>query len=251
MTLLDLFYSIGEAVEGLSRKAIHSIRELVSPTPQSKPPEFRILRRLVRREVTVHELLSLKLQLVLVGYLLLSLLIVLTSRSPYLLVLLFIGEIAYVRYLIKRNWNFFVEAEPYYFFYSVISVISFLSFLGYLLLRKLATSVYYYYGYLIGVLIVVLLFRWYFKERYGREYTYGIVEEIRGDLIRVFVNDDLAANVKPGRYWVPAVPDALPGRVVKLLVEERTLKGSVPVRVLEVYLDQSSHTETEPKDEAE
>ena len=251
MSPLDLFYSIGEAVEELFQKVVNEVKEIVRPTPARSPPDFRILRRLVRRDVTIHELLSLKLQLVLVGYLLLSLLIVLTLRSPYLLALLFIGEIAYLRYLIKRNWNFFVEAEPYYFFYSVISVISFLSFLGYLLLRRFATNVYYYYGYLIGVLIVVLLFRWYFKEKYGRDYTYGIVEEVKGDLVRVFVNDDLAANVKPGRYWVPAVPDAEQGRVVKLLVEERTLRGSVPVRIIEVYLGQSSHTSTLPNEDTE
>ncbi|AJC71857.1 hypothetical protein X802_06545 [Thermococcus guaymasensis DSM 11113] len=251
MSPLDLFYSIGEAVEELFQKVVNEVKEIVRPTPARSPPDFRILRRLVRRDITIHELLSLKLQLVFITYLLLSLMIVLASLTPLLLLALFFIEVLYIRYLVKKNWDFFTDPRPYYFFYSILSVISFLAFLGYLLLRRFATNVYYYYGYLIGVLIVVLLFRWYFKEKYGRDYTYGIVEEVKGDLVRVFVNDDLAANVKPGRYWVPAVPDAEQGRVVKLLVEERTLRGSVPVRIIEVYLGQSSHTSTLPNEDTE
>ncbi len=251
MSPLDLFYLIGETAEELFQKVVNEVKEIVRLTPARSPPDFRILRRLVRRDVTIHELLSLKLQLIFITYLLLSLMIVLASLTPLLLLVLFIIEILYVRCLVKKNWAFFTDPQPYYFFYSILSVISFLAFLGYLLLRRFATNVYYYYGYLIGVLIVVLLFRWYFKEKYGRDYTYGIVEEVKGDLVRVFVNDDLAANVKPGRYWVPAVPDAEPGRVVKLLVEDRTFRSARPVRILEVYLGQSSHTSTSPNEDAE
>ncbi|WP_297417322.1 DUF2101 family protein [Thermococcus sp.] len=41
--------------------------------------------------------------------------------------------------------------------------------------------------------------------------------------------------------------DAEPGSVVKILVEEKALKSARPTRIIEVYLDQSSQRETEPK----
>ena len=252
MAFEDLFYTIGAAFEGAIKKIAALIKEAIKPQRSDRPPQFKFLRKVVRRDITVHELLSLKLQIILIVYLLLSLAIVLILKNPLCLVALFVVEMGYMRYIINRNWDFFVDPEPYRFFYYLISIISLLSFSGYLLLRRLSPSIYYYYAYLLIVLVTVLVFRGYFRHKYGRDYTYGVVEEVKNDLIRVFVNDDLAANVKPGKYWVPAVPDAEPGRVVKLLVEERTLKGAVPVRVLEVYLgDQSSHTSTEPKEEAE
>lgn len=121
-------------------------------------------------------------------------------------------------------------------FYLVVSTIAFVSYVGYVLLRRLSLDAYWYYAYLGVIGLVVILFRHYFKSRYGRDYTYGVVEEVKNDLVKVFVHDDMAANVKPGYYWVPAVPDAEPGVVVKLLVEERVFRSSRPIRILEVYL---------------
>lgn len=247
----DLLYSLGEAVERFAHKAMGTVREIASPGRHEKPPEFGLLRRIVRKNLTPNEFLSLKLQVILLVYLVLSLLVTVFMKSPLYLLILFLGEFLYIRYLILRNWDFFLDPEPYRFFYYWISSIAFLSFMGYLILRRFAPNVYYYYSYLIAVLVAVLVFRHYFKSRYGRDYTYGVVEEVKNDVMRVFVHDDLAANIKPGHYWVPVVPDAEPGRVVKLLLEERTLRGAVPTRVLEVYLDQSSQISTEPKDETE
>lgn len=252
MALGDLFYTIGAIFEEVTERIVTGIRAVIKPQHKDRPPQFKFLRKLVRRDITVHELLSLKLQIILIAYLLLSLVIVLILKNSLCLAALFVAEMGYMRYVINRNWNFFVDPEPYRFFYYWISAISFLSFSGYLFLRRSAVSIYYYYIYLLIVLIAVLIFRWYFRRKYGRDYTYGVVEEVKNDVMQVFVNDDLAANVKPGKYWVPAVPDAKPKRVVKLLVEGRALKGAVPVRVLEVYLgDQSSYTSTEPNEEVE
>ncbi len=251
MNLTEFFYSIGEMVDRFIQRIVETTEEIIIPSKNRDAPEFGFLRKIVKKSFTPHEFLSLELQLVLLSYLLLSLFITVFLGSIVYLSLLFIVEFLSVRYILLKNWDFFIDPEPYRFFYYWLSAIAFLSFLGYLLLRRFSPNVYYYYAYLMMALIAVLVFRHYFKSRYGREYTYGVVEEVKNDLVRVFVHDDMAANVKPGYYWLPAVPDAQPGRVVKILVEEKVLKSARPSRIIEVYLDQSSQTETEPKEATE
>ena len=250
MALEDILYSVGATFESASRKVAGWIRDVISPSKRGEPPSFSFLRKFLKRDLTPHEFLSLELQLVLLSYLLLSLFVTVFWGSIVYLSLLFIAEFLSVRYILLKNWDFLIDPEPYRFFYYWLSAIAFLSFLGYLILKRFSPTVYYYYAYLTAALISVLLFRHYFKSRYGRDYTYGVVEEVKNDLVRVFVHDDIAANVKPGYYWLPAVPDARPGRVVKILVEEKVLKSARPSRIIEVYLDQSSQTETEPKEAA-
>jgi len=251
MRLDDALYRVGEGAERFLNSIKRGVREVISPSKSEEVPEFKTLRRLFKkRNLTVHEYLSLSLQLSFILYLVLSLVVVVLSTNPLYLVALFTAEFLYQRMLIKKNWEFFVDPETYRVFYLSISVISFAAFLGYMLLRRTAPNIQYYSIYLVIVLGAVIAFRWYFRENYGRDYTYGVVEEVKNGHIKVFVHDDIAANVKPGYYWVESVPDALPGRVVKLLVEEKKMRGSVPKAVLEVYLEgQSSQTSAEPKEE--
>ena len=69
----------------------------------------------------------------------------------------------------------------------------------------------------------------------------------------VSVHDDIRANVKPGKYWVDNTEDVEVGDVVKILIEERIFRSSIPKRVLEVHKPKpsSSETSTEPKAESE
>jgi len=252
MGLSDFLYSLGEGVERLIRGIKTALLELLFPGPREEPPSYPISTRVVRkRKLTVHELISLHLQLVFLAYLTFGAVSLFLPFGPYVFVAVSVVYFLHLRVLFRRYGNLLLDPNPYRFFYLGVSAIAFLAFLGFMLLRRFAPGVYYYYGYVAVVTGAVLLFRWYFKYRYGRDYTHGIVEEVRGDLVRVFINDDIAANIKPGHYWVPAVPDAEVGRVVKVLLEERFMKGAVPVRILEVYLSQSSHTETEPKEASE
>ncbi len=248
MDFLDFLYNVGSAVETLPAK----LRELIIPHKSDRPPEFSFLRRFVKKELTVNEFLSLRLQVVFLVYLIVSLFLVILNLHPIFLALAFILELGAERYTLVRYGHFLLDPEPYRFFYYGISVVSFASFLGYEILRRSMVRIEYYMVYVVLVLVVVLLFRWYFKQRYGRDYTYGIIEEVKNDLVKVFVHDDIAANIKPGYYWVEKVPDAEPGRVVKLLLEDRKLRGAVPLRILEVYLEfQSSQTSSEPKKASE
>ncbi|NJE42869.1 DUF2101 family protein [Thermococcus sp. GR6] len=245
MSLEDFLYSIGESADS----AVHRVIEFIKPSKANEPPSFKYLRRLIKKPLTVHEFLSLKLQIAFLSYLLTNLAILFLKLNPLWLAVIALIYFLYLRYLLTRNREFFIEPEPYRFFYYFISLISFGAFFGYAFIRRIATSIYYYYGYLVLVFIAVMAFRWYFKTKYGRDWTYGIVEEIRGDIVKVFVHDDISANVKPGRYWVDAVDDLEVGRVVKLIVEDRRLRGAVPTKIIEVYL--SSQTSTEPKEESE
>jgi len=225
--MLDLLYSLGKAIE-----------EFLFPSPSEEPPKFRLTSKLVKSEVTLHELVSLHLQLCFISYLLLNFLLALLTRDPLPIIMIALPYFLYLRYLFRRYGHFLLDERPYRVFYMAISGITFVAFLAYtLFLRSAWIS--------LPVLVAVLLFRWYFRRTFGRDHTYGIVEELKGDLARVFVHDDMAANVKPGRYWLPAVPGLEPGTVVKVLVEERPLRSARPVRIIEVY--QSSQSSTEPK----
>ncbi len=253
MKVEDFFYRVGELVESSVIKLSGLIREFLFPSPEEAPPDFKLLRKLIRKNVTIHEFLSLKLQLAFLSYLILNLLaVILIPRSlPWLICLGFI-YLLYLRSFLWRNYYFFIEFAPYRYFYYGLSLIAFAAFTGYALLRTMTGRIYYYYAYLMVIFTVVLVFRWTFRTKYGRDWTYGVVEEIKGDAVRVYVHDDIAANVKPGYYWVDRVGDLEEGRIVKLLLDERALRGAVPRRIIEVFLEpQSSETSTEPKEQRE
>lgn len=251
MSTEELLYRIGEWVESTAKLLVSSTLRFISPRPSKVPPSSRFLTRLFKKAFTPHEILSLRLQLTFLIYLISALVLVFLNLF-WVFVVLSVLYLVYLRYLFETYREFVLEYRVYRAFYFWLSFIAIIAYGGYFAVRKYAHSPYHFYFYILVVLVIVLSFRHYFKSRYSRDYTYGVVEEVKNDLVKVFVHDDMAANVKPGYYWVPAVPDAEPGVVVKLLVEERVFRSSRPARILEVYLDtQSSQTETEPKDEAE
>jgi len=251
MTLDEILYKVGEAAEESAKWIERCLREIAKPEPSKNPPRFKILRRLIKRELTVHELLSLNLQLSFIFYLLLALLLMILFGNELYLTLTFVVYFLYLRYTILKNREFFIEVEPYRFFYYGLTTIGFLSFLGYLLVRRFARNIYYFYAYLVFIFIVVLAFRHIYKSKFTRDWTYGVVEEVKGELVKIDVHDDIRANVKPGKYWVESAEEVEVGDIVKVLVEERILRGSIPKRVLEVHKvkPSSSETSTEPKAE--
>ena len=250
MNIEDLFYRVGELVEAIGKK----IKDIINPMPQENPPSFKFLNRLIKKKVTVHELLVLKVQLAFVSYLVLSLLITVFLPKKLYLMALTIVYFMYLRSIFRKYGEFFIELEPYQMFYYSVSAIGFLAFLGYMVLKEVALDIKYSLTYLGVIFVAVVIFRFYFKSRYGRDWTYGIVEEIKENAVKISVHEDIRANVKPGEYWVDKVPDVEIGRVVKVLVEERAFRGAVPIKIIEVYLsDQpsSSKASTEAKEESE
>ena len=253
MNFDEILYNVGKAAEKSAKWIDRCLRDIAKPEPSKNPPRFKILRRLIKRELTVHELLSLNLQLSFIFYLLLALLLMILFGNELYLTLTFVVYFLYLRYTILKNREFFIEVEPYRFFYYGLTTIGFLSFLGYLLVRRFARNIYYFYAYLVFIFIVVLAFRHIYKSKFTRDWTYGVVEEVKGELVKIDVHDDIRANVKPGKYWVESAEEVEVGDIVKVLVEERILRGSIPKRVLEVHKvkPSSSETSAEPKAESE
>ncbi|KUH34045.1 hypothetical protein APY94_03475 [Thermococcus celericrescens] len=252
MNLEDHLYQLGLAAERFPKYLKGKVKGFLIPTPSNNPPSLRLSHRIIKgKRFTIHELISLHLQLCFVTYLAINFVIVFLTGTPLYLLAVSIPYFLYLRHFLIRYGNFLIEEKPYRIFYYGISAISFLAFLGYSLLELASPEIYHYYVYVGIIALAVLLFRHYFKATFGRDYTYGTVEEVKGDMVRVFIHDDMAANIKPGFYWLPAVEEAEPGRVVKVLVEDRTFRSARPVRILEVYLGQSSQSSTEPKEETE
>ncbi len=79
-------------------------------------------------------------------------------------------------------------------------------------------------------LLLYSLHRW----RYGRDFTYGLVKEVRGGRAVVRVGYDLRSNVKPGVYLVESLVPVRKGERVKVSVERGLfgLRGSQPRFIL-------------------
>jgi uncharacterized membrane protein len=74
-----------------------------------------------------------------------------------------------------------------------------------------------------------------FKKKYGREYTFGKVIEVKDDLVKVKVNYDICSSVKPGLHYF-RYKNVKEGDVVKLRTQRGffTITGSKVVEIIEV-----------------
>lgn len=74
-----------------------------------------------------------------------------------------------------------------------------------------------------------------FRMKYGRNYTYGTVEKLKGSKAVVKTNYDIKSNLKQGTHLLETIEDVEPGEKVKVKVERNVLglRGSEPKTVLE------------------
>ncbi|MEA1904898.1 MAG: DUF2101 family protein [Candidatus Hadarchaeota archaeon] len=74
-----------------------------------------------------------------------------------------------------------------------------------------------------------------FRLRYGRDYTYGIVQGVRGSRVMVKISYDLCSNVKHGLHFLDSLVRVRRGDLVKVGVERSVfgLRGSRARVVLE------------------
>ncbi|MEM2536184.1 MAG: DUF2101 family protein, partial [Candidatus Hadarchaeales archaeon] len=82
----------------------------------------------------------------------------------------------------------------------------------------------------LGLILLFLLSYSLHRWKYGRDFTYGRVEGVRGGKVLVRVGYDLRSNVKPGLYLVESLVTVRKGERVKVGVERGLLgmRGSVP-----------------------
>jgi uncharacterized membrane protein len=88
----------------------------------------------------------------------------------------------------------------------------------------------------LSVVPVVLLAYAGFRIRYGRDYTFGVVESVRGSKALVRIGYDICSSVKPGRCLVESLVTTRPGDRVKIAVERSlfSLRGSRIGAIVEV-----------------
>ena len=78
----------------------------------------------------------------------------------------------------------------------------------------------------------VIIFSYYFRKKYARDFTYGkVIDE--GDIMKIKVGYDIRANVKPKIINLTNTINAKKGDILKLKVERGifNLRGA---RILEV-----------------
>ncbi|MFA4663088.1 DUF2101 family protein [Pyrococcus kukulkanii] len=226
-----------------TQNVIKVLKLFFFPKPLNRPPKIRL------KKYTIHETFSLYLQLVFILYLVIGVLMIIAKMPIHAILALCIVAYLAIRFILIAGANFIINVPAYRFFYYGLVGISSVAFVGYMVLRRIKNDPMYLYGFIGSITVVILAFRSYFKVRFGRDYTYGVVEEVKGELAKVFVHDDISANVKPGYYWVTCNLKVKPGDLVKIAIENKTLRGAIPKGVIEVA--QSSQTKTEPKAEAE
>ncbi|MEM0359684.1 MAG: DUF2101 family protein [Candidatus Hadarchaeales archaeon] len=175
------------------------------------------------------EYVMLKLQLSLILLFLFSVLYLLLSHIPLLFFMIFLT--LYLLHLsLTQLKRAFREDYPAYLSFTLL-VLSFAWLL--LLLRLLpprpltdSSSLFLPLGLILLFLLSYSLHRW----KYGRDFTYGRVEGVRGGKVLVRVGYDLRSNVKPGLYLVESLVTVRRGERVKVGVERDLLgmRGSVP-----------------------
>ncbi|MEM2460497.1 MAG: DUF2101 family protein [Candidatus Hadarchaeales archaeon] len=175
------------------------------------------------------EYVMLKLQLSLILLFLFSVLYLLLSHIPLLFFMIFLT--LYLLHLsLTQLKRVFREDYPAYLSFTLL-VLSFAWLL--LLLRLLpprpltdSSSLFLPLGLILLFLLSYSLHRW----KYGRDFTYGRVEGVRGGKVLVRVGYDLRSNVKPGLYLVESLVTVRKGERVKVGVERGLLgmRGSVP-----------------------
>lgn len=214
-----------------------------------RPPRFRLRRARRKEEIPSWlrgfferryagwpEYVMLKLQLYLILLFLLAVLYLVLLPPPLLFLVPMISLTLYLLHLsLTQLRRAFREDYAAYLSFSLLG----LSFAWLLLTLRLwpPNLLTEPYPSLLLPLALILLFllsyslhRW----KYGREFTYGVVEEVRGRRAMVRVGYDLRSNVKPGVYLLESLVPVRRGERVRVSVERGLfgMRGSTPRFVL-------------------
>lgn len=192
-----------------------------------------------RRHAGWPEYVMLKAQIgVLVLFVITVLYVILPSASPFIFLPLIAAIIGYLIYLsaIQLKSAFGRDYPAYRSFVALcvsialvlILVTKYVHFRAFESLYTPFLSV----GLVLGMVLVGFAG---FKLKYGRDYTYGEVQEIKGEKAMVKIGYDIRSNVKHGIYLLESPSGLKPGDEVKIAVDRSIfgLKGSRPATILE------------------
>jgi uncharacterized membrane protein len=238
----DVFRKVGDGVLNLRRlpsKVTHRPPKLVPTKAEIKREEVpaRFKEFFERRQAGWPEYVMLKAQLAILALFAVSVTYIALARAQIIFLVLISAFSAYALYLaLTQLKQAFKRDYPAYRGFVIMCIgiaWAFVLALGYLPNRfeSLYTVT---VPALIAVLFALFAFTA-FRLKYGRNYTYGVVQDVSREKAMVKVGYDLRSNVKSGIYTVDIFGDIEKGTHVKLSVERPMLglRGAKLKAVLE------------------
>lgn len=240
---MGFFEALGEAAVQLANRAFYLLLGLlIEAIKLAREMDARFGSRInvysyfEKRGIEAKDYFVLKLQISVLAFLLFSVLYIFKFASFRVFFLAALASSAYAaRLLLEDARKHFGEDYPayrdFFVFYPGASLL--LVLVNY---KKPAIGFAFPYLHLVALsLACILAFSYLFRKKYGRGYTFGRVIEGNG-LLKVKVNYDIRANVKPGVHTFENRLNAKKGDVVKLKVEGSSfsLRGKGVVAVEEV-----------------
>jgi uncharacterized membrane protein len=179
----------------------------------------KIYQYFERRNIELRDYVVLKAQVATLIFLVSAVVFVFELLSIRVLAFLFIVFGSYSLYLaLVQLKGYFSDDYPAYraFFLSYLAISVLLIIVKFV--KPTVDFVFPFFHFLVLSAVSVVVVSYLFKQKYGRNYTFGKVVK-DGDFITVRVNYDLRSSVKRGVHTLENKTDAKEGDVVKLLVE--------------------------------
>lgn len=242
---LEFFRKIGRTILNLKKLPSKVKKIKLSLKPKTEESEKKIPSFLKgffeRHHASWPEYVMLKAQLVIIALFGTAVVLSFSWISPLILAPVVAGLIGYLTYLTPTELKLaFRRDYPAYRTFIILStaISSAIIFLRKILITEFPLMISSPYQALIPILlIIVAVFSTFiaFRIKYGRNYTYGIVTEVKNNKAAVKVNYDIKSNVKNGLFLLESLPNVQPGDEVKISVDRSILglKGSEPTTILE------------------
>jgi uncharacterized membrane protein len=238
----NVLRKVGDGVLNLRRlpsKVAHKPRKLVPTKAEAKREEVpaRFKDFFERRQAGWPEYIMLKAQIAILALFAVSVTYIALARAQIIFLVLISAFSAYAVYLaltqLKRAFKRDYPAYRGFVIMCIGIAWAFVLALGYLP-GRFESAYTVTVPALIAVLFALLAFTA-FRLKYGRNYTYGVVQGVSGGKAMVKVGYDLRSNVKSGVYTVDIFGDIEKGNTVKLSVERPMLglRGAKLKAVLE------------------
>jgi uncharacterized membrane protein len=238
----NVLRKVGDGVLNLRRlpsKVAHKPRKLVPTKAEAKREEVpaRFKDFFERRQAGWPEYIMLKAQIAILALFAVSVTYIALARAQIMFLILISAFSAYAVYLaltqLKRAFKRDYPAYRGFVIMCIGIAWAFVLALGYLP-GRFESAYTVTVPALIAVLFALLAFTA-FRLKYGRNYTYGVVQGVSGGKAMVKVGYDLRSNVKSGVYTVDIFGDIEKGNTVKLSVERPMLglRGAKLKAVLE------------------
>ena len=232
---MKIIEEIGENTLRLINKIIyHALGFLIGFIKNLRKIDSRFYSFFERKHIDFKDYIIFKLQMASLFFLILTVLYIFNYiyvKAMLFASLIFIYSI-YSTYSLKNYYkeDFFAYRD-FFLSYLLISVM-------FILVKNVKPVINFRFPYVHYVLLslaYVLVFSYYFRDKYARDFTYGrVVEE--GEIIKVKVGYDIRANVKPRIINLMNTINAKNRDIVKLRVEKGifSLRGAKIVGVEEI-----------------